>query len=389
MAGNHTIRLFSTMNQSSTVTSVKSNYLDLHHRKELFTHRGLDPRWCEVNCRSVTSQQASELLGYKSQSDGLWLESANFQGQFKPNKPWKSEEDKKAPKYRSGLGEYDVMLPHNPDDLRYWDDLEALKSKCYVIDGNPCLLITEGFFKAIALCSNGIPTVALLGVEMGLTPSKDDPQGKRYVVPGLERLASSKFGFIYALDADSASNPQVNWAQLKLAHQLKKFNVPQYSVTGLWSVDQGKGADDYIQKNGADKFKREVLASAVSIEQWEKQFNQQQSGKPSKIPAADVLGAQIAEQYRDRLLWVDEFKSWIEYSLDTKGVWSAVSDTYVESAVYNIICGKGISGFNSVKYVSNVMGIMRFELYTRHWKENPDLLPFNDGVLNLKSGRIF
>ena len=31
------------------------------------------------------------------------------------------------------------------------------------------LVVTEGGFKAIALCSNGLPAIALLGVEMGLT----------------------------------------------------------------------------------------------------------------------------------------------------------------------------------------------------------------------------
>ena len=63
------------------------------------------------------------------------------------------------------------------------------------------------------------------------------------------------------------------WAQLKLAHQLKKFDVPIYSVTGLWSIEDGKGMDDYIQNNGADAFRKEVLARAQTIEQvWEKQF---------------------------------------------------------------------------------------------------------------------
>jgi putative DNA primase/helicase len=55
--------------------------------------------------------------------------------------------------------------------------LKTLKSKAYKIEGHPCLVLTEGFFKAIAGCSNGIPTIALLGVEMGLTSKDADPQG--------------------------------------------------------------------------------------------------------------------------------------------------------------------------------------------------------------------
>jgi putative DNA primase/helicase len=65
------------------------------------------------------------------------------------------------------------------------------------------LLITEGGFKAIATCSHALPTIALLGVEMGLTPSKNDPQGKRYLVATLEKLARDGFGFILAFDCDT------------------------------------------------------------------------------------------------------------------------------------------------------------------------------------------
>lgn len=113
---------------------------------------------------------------------------------------------------------------------------ETLKSKAYKIEGHPCLVLTEGFFKAIAGCANGIPTIALLGVEMGLTPTNADPQGKRYLVKTLERYARAGFGFIFALDADCADNKNVLIAQHKLAHQLKLFKAPLYSATGLWTV---------------------------------------------------------------------------------------------------------------------------------------------------------
>jgi putative DNA primase/helicase len=49
-------------------------------------------------------------------SDGIWLRGCNHQSQYKPDKPWKKEGDKKAAKYRSPLGEYDAMLPTHPTD---------------------------------------------------------------------------------------------------------------------------------------------------------------------------------------------------------------------------------------------------------------------------------
>ena len=188
------------INKSATpCQQITQSALDTRHHKECTQKRGLDNQWILVNCRSVSAKEASQQLGYAAQSDGIWLQGCNHQSQYKPDKPWKSEGDKKAPKYRSPLGEYDAMLPSHPTDPYYWDDIAGLKQKAYSIDGHPCLLVTEGFFKAIAGCSNDTPTIALLGVEMGLTPKDADPQGKRYLVPTLERYAKAGFGFIIAL----------------------------------------------------------------------------------------------------------------------------------------------------------------------------------------------
>lgn len=255
-----------------------SGSLNPRHIKEI-ERRGLPLNWAVANCRSICVQEASSRLGYTAKSDGILLEGVGIQIQFKPDKPWRDDKTKKAPKYRSPLGDYDAILLHHPDDPRFWNDLEALKQKAYKIDGHPCLAITEGVFTGMAMNAAGIPTVILLGVEMGLTSSKEDPQRKRYLVPTLEKLAKAGFGFIFCFDADAATKPGVHWGQRKLAHQLKAFKVPLYNATGLWECDDSypngnKGADDYIQNHGATKFIREVIAKCTSINVWEKQFEE-------------------------------------------------------------------------------------------------------------------
>ncbi len=227
-----------------TTTQQATNHtLNERHHKECVEKRGLDAQWITANCYSVTANEATQQLGYTAQSDGIWLKGCNHQSQFRPDKPWKAEGDKKAPKYRSQTGEYDAMLPTHATNPQYWNDIEALKRDAYKVDGHPCLVITEGFFKAIMGCFIGIATIALLGVEMGLTSSKADPQGKRYLVQTLERYAKAGFGFIIAFDADYATKPSVIEAQRKLAYQLKLFKVPVFSATGLWAEVEGKGMD--------------------------------------------------------------------------------------------------------------------------------------------------
>ena len=193
------------------------------------------------------------------------IEGANGQYQYRPDQPWADKQGKKAPKYRTAAGdEYDALLPKHPTDPNYWLDTSKLKERCYQINGHPMLLVTEGGFKAIAACSHDIPTIALLGVEMGLTPTKDDPQGKRYLVPSLENLALTGFGFILAFDADTYSNKSVIQALIKLANQLQKFSVPVYTLP-YWNESEGKGMDDYIQNNGIEEFRQKLLSQALAL----------------------------------------------------------------------------------------------------------------------------
>ena len=401
--------------------------LAVWHYKECVEKRGLNPQWVLANCFSATTNEASQRLGYTAYSDGILLRGCNHQSQFKPDKPWKKEgnvsgeeklsqrsltprldidsqrldtkvgliskpfsRDKKAPKYRSPLGEYDAMLPTHPNDPHYWDDIEALKQKAYLIDGHPCLVLTEGFFKGIAGCSNDIPTISLLGVEMGLTPKDADPQGKRYLVPTLERYARAGFGFIIAFDADCATNENVIVAQRKLVHQIKLFKVPVYSATGLWTVAEGKGMDDYIKNHGSDRFKRDVMRKAIDIAAWEKQFQSPISLKTAKLPPADLVAHEIAFSYRDKLAFNNETGRWMRYGADSPGVWSQETEEYIEAIVGGILDGKNITGYGSYSYLTNAVKTLRRLLIVRKWSEKSpkELLPFINGVLEVSTGRL-
>ncbi len=350
------------------------------HRDELVGRRGLDARWVRANCRSVSEEEASQRLGYTAKSSGILLEGCGIQTQYKPDKPWKNEGDKKAPKYRSPSGDYDAMLPVCPDDPTYWTDLEALKAKCYEIDKHPCLLLTEGFLKAIAACSIGIPTIALLGIEMGLSPKDDDPQGRRYLVETLEVFARAGFGFIITFDSDSLTNPAVLQAQRKLGRQLSKFNIPVYSGTGLWLPEQGKGMDDYIQLNGGDKFKHEILGKVVDFQSWEQQFAAE-TDNPRRPPKAAAMAHELAEKYQQSLAWHDKEQSWYCYESEAPGIWSEESEVVVGATILAHLEATIGQNFGSA-YLFDVLKILKHKLLRRRWDERGDLIPLIDGVLH-------
>jgi putative DNA primase/helicase len=362
-----------------------NNRLTDKHYTECVTKRGLSREWVLANCRSMEIKDASTRLGYTSKSAGIWLEGTNGFGQFRPNKPWKNEGDKKAPKYRTAMGEeYDAMIPRHPSDPQYGTDLEALKALCYQIDGHPCLILAEGLFKAIAGCSNGFPTVAIAGVEMGLTPAKNDVQGKRFLVETLEKLARAGFGFIIAFDADDNPDTNLNvvFAQRKLAQQLIRFKVPVYIATGLWRSEQGKGMDDYIQANGSDSFRDEVLKKAPDIGTWEQQFVE--DDKDEDISEASVA-RELGETYRTKLAWHIGNKSWYYYEYENKlGVWGEISPEEAVSIVMTELELKGVRHYSS-HFVCGTLNLLKGILKIVHWEVRPGFICLQDCVLDVNT----
>jgi predicted P-loop ATPase len=254
--------------QSSVLdTAVSRNkyLLNATDRDYLRHERKLEFDWLYTNCGSADIPKASVLLGYTAKSDGIFFYSDDLeQLQFRPHTPWASE-DGELPKYRTPKDEYDAFLAKHPEIETYWKDLDALKARCFTINGKPYLLITEGCIKAITGCMWDIPTVGLMGVDMGLTPKS---KGKPDLVPVLKRLAEAGFGFIVAFDSDikPESVAGVAAAEARLTKVLKSYGCDVLSVTGTWNHKDGKGMDDFInnEARGIEAF-RAILMKAAPI----------------------------------------------------------------------------------------------------------------------------
>jgi putative DNA primase/helicase len=371
-------------NTNTTLTPPTHN-LNPRHYKECTVKRGLDPEWIALNVRSMNTKEATDRLGYKAKSEGMWLEGYNGFGQFKPDKPWKDKEDKKAPKYRTATKEeYDAMLPKHPTNKQYWTDYIALRELAWKINGHPCLLITEGLFKAIMACFHDMPCIALAGVEQGLTPSDKDPQGKRYLVETLELLARQGFGFIIVFDADSATNINVGLAQYKLAKQLEKFKVPVYISSG-WDISLGKGMDDYIHSNGVDEFKREVMGKLIDLASWEKQFTDNQS--PKRLSQRNFVN-QFTEKYRPKMAWNVAAKSWYWYESQKKaGVWGEIP---AEEAMDIVTCELDTLNCDySCGFVEGALKLLKAKLRVNNWEVRPGFICLEDCVIDTETGKEY
>jgi putative DNA primase/helicase len=217
----------------------------------------------------------------------------------------------------------------------------------------------------------------------GIDPSKDDPQDKRYLVKTLEKYARAGFGFIIAFDADCATNPSVIKAEMKLAKQLRKFNVPVHSITGMWSVDEGKGMDDYIQKNGIEAF-RAILLKANERQPDE---GEGEGKKKQTLPPANVTASVMAEIYRDKLAWESEYQLWRHYGAKHDGVWSEETVESVRGLIHAHLRTLPDSPAFNAGYVSSVLTILQSDLEVKDWNES-NLLPLRDGALEIDSGEL-
>lgn len=363
--------------------------------------RGLLNDWARVAWGTVAKEEGTFLLGYEAKSGGIWFKGETLQGQLRPDKPWKSDTDpanKKAPKYRTPLTDHgcDALVPTHPYIPDYWD-IENLKKYCYQVNGHPCLIITEGGFKAIAGCCNDLPTVGLTGVENGLTGKKDDVQGKRYLIPFLEKCARAGLGFIIAFDADAAINPNVNWAQRKLGHQLLKFNVPVYIATGNWEMGENgetKGMDDLIQKKGIEAF-RKALSAATDFKTWEsKTFDSGDGDGTNKyrVPKNTTFEVHCRKTLFSENWFVSDGGAFYQdcgthWQLrEEADVAKAIGD-FAEECYETTEVGKNHK-FGTSKYLEAALKYCRRTLHKKDKPANRHLKAFLNGTVDTRTGKL-
>jgi putative DNA primase/helicase len=300
-------------------------------------------------------------------------------GQFKPDTPIQFPDTDKPAKYLTPKIPYDAICL-NVGDENYWQAI--------LDDPSIPIAITEGAKKAAALISSNYQAIALCGVEMGLIDGKK-------LVPTLEQFAVTGRPIILVFDADIMMKSEVRKALIKLATALKRSGCLVFVTT--WDIELGKGIDDVLVNRGIEAVD-EIIKNPVLYSQWLKSMERQFANLTDspiarqfrKIPRADMIAHEIAQEYRDQLAYNEETGRWMRYSADFPGMWSAETDTYFESIILHIVNGKGIMGYGSHSYITNIVKALRGLLAERKWVEaSPnELLPFRNGVLEIATGKL-
>jgi len=343
--------------------------------------RGINLPWAAANCKSFDIDNATLMLRYDAKSAGIMLMSDEYgQWQFKPDEPWTSKDGKK-PKYRTPKDEYDAFLAKHPEIEGYWRDLDALRTRCFTIDGKPYLLITEGGFKAIAGCMYDIPTVALVGVTMGLTPRK---KGEPDLVPALKRLAEAGFNFIIAFDSDTKPETvkSVRRAEKRIAERLRAYGCDVLSVTGHWESGENgefKGMDDFITNKSIEEF-RAILMQATPIGKTLDTAKQ----KTKKPPTTREVAALLVEQYSSKWKYDDDQQTW---RVDSGKHWQKMGLGEFTSLLKTVLDAKNIL-YPGSAYIKDVRELLEMDLREVRWQmwDRSQFINFSNCVLDGDKG---
>lgn len=211
------------------------------------------------------------------------------------------------------------------------------------------------------------------------------------IKPAIELLKAKDIALTYLPDNDTEGQRKAE----KLAKICADVGLPyiQINPTDIDAECQNKDdIVDIVKRMGTEETlaKIEAQINKVLADYQNRIDDVIGEEKTEKIPPADIIAEEICEDYRDKLAFNNEVKTWMRYEAEYSGVWSPESDEFIESMIYKIVRGKGITGYKSNSYIVNIVKTLRHELLERKWTELPtsEYLPFINGVLELKTGKL-
>jgi len=130
------------------------------------------------------------------------------------------------------------------------------------LERGQALIITEGPVKTLACIQGGFAAVGLNGV---WGAAKKEPDGKLILRPELTDLDLRGRKVYVAFDADSAINPDVHHAFIRLCFLLSAAGAQVFQLTS-WPLEEGKGIDDFLVNQLAKDslIAADILAMLVS-----------------------------------------------------------------------------------------------------------------------------
>jgi putative DNA primase/helicase len=349
------------------------------HLTEWVEGSAVDETIATLAIESLTADELNERIRPATpiKTGGWWCRGVNWRtgepmgnryGQGKPDKPHHQRDGKPA-KYMTASGiEPDAIFLPMPDD--FWLNLYA--------DKTIPRYWTEGAKKAGAGLSIGLATIALTGVWNWGKDGKLADDVKKWAQPGTHH--------VILFDSDYREKESCRQAVKAFAHLLLAEGVASVKIA-VWS-QEWKGMDDFIVANGGGDFK-EVVASSLTIKQWEKQFKrtEEEGKRKPKPPSPNKLAQHIADKYREKLAWNIEVREWYSYGLTQDGIWEKEPREAIEAVIRTELDAELPDGY-TYRQLTDIISLLKSDLQVKKWNQVKGLIPLQNGVLDKKTKKL-
>lgn len=157
----------------------------------------------------------------------------------------------------------------------------------------------------------------------------------------------------------------------------------------IWSEMPPKGdITDVLENSGMEsseiirRLESEILRTLSQHQQKTSALDQAQQ----KLPAPAVLAKELASEYGQQLAFDSLAHQFLRYETELPGVWSRLPDIEVQAIIQTELDSRPQTiGKYGIAYVKSISELMKGYLQVKDWDQSIDLLPFQNGVLNLKT----
>jgi P4 family phage/plasmid primase-like protien len=263
--------------------------------------------------------------------------------------------------------------------------------------------IVEGVKKSLTLVAHGVLAIAIRGVTQWHV--KGDATALH---PELAEIATPERRLYIVFDEDSSHKTIANVrAQAdKLGAALSDrgcdVRVPR------WGSTLGKGIDDVLASMpGAQNWLDELLANPPNWEPDPLAICKARAlptppgaiapggafdglvwvgdnGTP-KIVKAGKLAIAMECHWGDHLRYRQDLSGWFQYEATTPGLWERVSDREIRALIQRELDMAGADGAYTQGTIDSTAALLSHRVAVRRWEQPRNLIPFQNGVLDLKT----
>ena len=253
---------------------------------------GIPIEWILANCERGTHEGRR----------GWWFLKNSAYPQFRPDSP---TDPKRKYLGMPGVAPQ-ISVPIIPSDLTAHS---FLAKYAHIVIG------TEGMKKAIFPVMHGIRAFSNPGVWNAVDPNSRPKRGgtKKELVASLRGYMTScnATTIVIDYDADAATNDDVMAATIEFADVAVASGYHVYVMTGMRTMEQGKGTDDYIRKNGIEAY-LELLERCLQGEEHKPTVAPRRDRESLKVKGKIIEPIEIIKAHYGTKLRFNELKSVVE-----------------------------------------------------------------------------